>query len=142
VPGSLTGIFQVCNVGIQRVLKLALHHFQLEDVGDETTSYLDAGSDPLKLKLETKIGVLRNQSIGWFTKTYHEINKPKLIMHAWEHCKAGPFDLSFASLTSLDAFCAYSQLRETDPKLWAELNVDASEPDSASKSDFLEESNE
>jgi hypothetical protein len=98
--------------------------------------------NPLKLKLEIKIGVLCNQSIGWFTKTYHKINKPKLIMRAWEHCKAGPFDLSFASLTSSDAFHAYSQLRETDLKLWAELNVDASKLDSASKSDFLEESNE
>jgi hypothetical protein len=125
VPGGLTLLFQPCDVGVQRWLKHALRRFQLEDIVEETTTFLDNGGDPLKMKLETRIGVLRNRLVRWFVETHKAINKPQLVLNAWKNCIVGEFNLSFNSVSSIEAARLYATLKQTDPELWEELNCDS-----------------
>jgi hypothetical protein len=82
VPGNLTGMFQPCNVGMQRVFKQALRRRQLEDVVKETKQYLAGPGNPKDFKLNTRIGTLCNRSVRWFVETFQEINNKELIKHA------------------------------------------------------------
>jgi hypothetical protein len=65
VPGGLTGLWQVCDVGIQRPFKQALRQAQLEDVVTETMSHLQDGVDPSAIRLDVTIGTLRDRSPRW-----------------------------------------------------------------------------
>ena len=79
VLGGCTGIAQPCDVGIQRPLKLSIKRSQHADVVDETLGYLENGTDPAELRIDTRIGTLRNRTVGWMVRAYHAINKPELV---------------------------------------------------------------
>jgi hypothetical protein len=123
VPGNLTGLFQVCDVGIQRPFKLAVRRAQLQDLVHATTRHLDRGGDETDFSLETRIGPLRSMSVGWFLAGYEAINNRDLVMRAWERCRVGDLNLSFDCLSGVEALRAYSRLRTTDRALWEELNM-------------------
>jgi hypothetical protein len=80
VPGGCTGIWQPCDVGIQRPLKHAIRRLQLEDVIEETVALLDHGTDPSQIRVDITIKTLRNRSPRWFVEAFHAINKPDLIL--------------------------------------------------------------
>ncbi|KAF8602265.1 hypothetical protein BDV93DRAFT_444485 [Ceratobasidium sp. AG-I] len=46
VAGGCTGLFQACDVGLQRILKLAIWHASHADVVNETVVALEAGTAP------------------------------------------------------------------------------------------------
>jgi hypothetical protein len=49
------------------------------------------------------------------------INNPVLIKCSWERCVVGKWNLSWESITSVDARKAMLALRKTDPQFWAEI---------------------
>jgi DDE superfamily endonuclease len=65
VPGGCTGIAQPCDVGIQRPLKLSIKHSQHADVVDEMLGYLEKGTDPANLRIDTCVGILQDRAVGW-----------------------------------------------------------------------------
>lgn len=79
VPARCTGLAQPCDVGIQRPYKLSIKRSQLDDVVKEALAHLDAGLSPETLDLDITIGTLRNRSVSWFVKVFHDINKPELV---------------------------------------------------------------
>jgi len=58
VPANCTGLFQPCDVGIQRVLKLAIKHTALQDIINDTTEQLACGVDPSMVTFEKSLPVV------------------------------------------------------------------------------------
>ena len=79
VPGGCTGIFQPCDVGIQRLFKLAIRRAQHEDMVHDTVRQLEAGVLPTHIKLDINVGHLRERSVRWLVEAYHAINKPEIV---------------------------------------------------------------
>jgi len=76
VPGGCTGIFQPCDVGIQRVLKHAMRRTALTHVVKETEEELASGADPTSIVLSKGIEVVRDRCIEWMVNGYNTINNP------------------------------------------------------------------
>ena len=79
IPANCTGLFQPCDVGIQRVLKLAIRHSALQDIINETMGQLDSGVEPSMVTFEKRLPVVRDRSIRWLVNGYEAINNPELI---------------------------------------------------------------
>jgi hypothetical protein len=79
VPANCTGLFQPCDVGIQRVLKLAIRRSVLSDIVDHTMGQLGAGATPNQVTFEKRLPVLRNRSVGWLVNGYEAINNPEIV---------------------------------------------------------------
>lgn len=79
VPGGCTGIWQPCDVGIQRGLKHVIRQCQHADVVAETVTALDAGKKPEDIRLEQSLPVLRNRTVAWMVQAYHQMNDPKIV---------------------------------------------------------------
>ena len=79
VPANCTGLFQPCDVGIQRVLKLAIRRSALQDIINDTTEQLDCGIDSKMVTFEKKLPVVRDRSVRWLVNGYKAINNPELI---------------------------------------------------------------
>jgi hypothetical protein len=79
IPGGCTGVAQPCDVGLQRLLKLEIKRRQHADIVEETLALLRKGTPPSELKLDTKIGTLRNRSINWLVHAYNAVNKPDIV---------------------------------------------------------------
>ncbi|TFY78950.1 hypothetical protein EWM64_g5062 [Hericium alpestre] len=156
VPGGCTGIWQPCDVGIQRVLKHEIHRTSRADIVAEVLQHLEsleaealeaAGSsdelDVSAIQLDKKIGILRDRSVGWLVRAHEIVNHPEFVQKAFEHCQldAEPhFNLSHASLTSSAALQALKNLSTSDLALWAEISqgcTDKSKPASQSEPDPL-----
>lgn len=77
IPGGTTGLAQPCDVGIQRPYKLSIKRSQLQDVVSETLTHLKADDDPSSLKLDSRIGTLRDRAVAWTVKAWKDINHPE-----------------------------------------------------------------
>jgi len=106
VPAGCTGVFQPCDVGLQRVFK---HHIQLaagEFFVEEVKKQLDRGNTPEEIRICDKIGPLRNQTPGWLLDSVNYLNHPdreQLHLKAWKNCKVKNWNLSWESLTTGEA---------------------------------------
>jgi hypothetical protein len=79
VPANCTGLFQPCDVGIQRVLKLAIRRSALQDIVKSTMEQLSQGIEPDMVTFEKGLPVVRNQSVSWLVNGYEAINNPDLV---------------------------------------------------------------
>ena len=79
VPANCTGIFQPCDVGIQRVLKLAIRRSALKDIVDHTMSQLKSGVAPNQVTFEKRLNVNRNCSVQWLINGCEAINHPEIV---------------------------------------------------------------
>ena len=79
VPANCTGLFQPCDVGIQRVLKLAIRRSALKDIVDHTTTQLSSGVAPNQITFEKRLPVVRNHSVQWLINGYEAINNPEIV---------------------------------------------------------------
>lgn len=79
VPGGCTGIFQGCDVGIQRVLKLSIKRSQHQDIVIELLDQLDNGVEPDETRLDTTLGTLRDRCVDWLVTAYKYVNKPEIV---------------------------------------------------------------
>ena len=79
IPANCTGLFQPCDVGIQRILKLAIRRSALKNIVDDTMKQLNAGVQPSKVVFERKLAVVRNHSVEWLVNGYEAINKHEVV---------------------------------------------------------------
>jgi hypothetical protein len=71
VPAGCTGVFQACDVGIQRIFKHSLKRSYHQDVVAEILEQIDNGEK--SIIVEKKLGVLRDRSIGWLWDAYNRL---------------------------------------------------------------------
>ncbi|KAF8595711.1 hypothetical protein BDV93DRAFT_456244 [Ceratobasidium sp. AG-I] len=79
VPGGCTGLFQACDVGLQQILKLAIHQASHSDVVNETLAALESGTSPEAVVNDQSHGTLCNRSVNWILQGLHAINKPEIV---------------------------------------------------------------
>ncbi|KAG8726118.1 hypothetical protein FRC12_023690 [Ceratobasidium sp. 428] len=79
VPGGCTGLFQACDVGIQRVLKIAIRNAAHADVVTETVNALRSGIKPEHVINDQSLPTLRRRSLSWIVQAYHAVNRSDLI---------------------------------------------------------------
>ncbi|KAF8595651.1 hypothetical protein BDV93DRAFT_456378 [Ceratobasidium sp. AG-I] len=79
IPGGCTGVFQACDTGTQRVVKLAMRRASHEDIVNETSDALKGGCAPSDVINDHTIKTLRNRSVRWLVEGYTAINSPELI---------------------------------------------------------------
>jgi hypothetical protein len=79
IPANCTGLFQPCDVGIQRILKLAIRWSALKDIINDTTEQLKANVEPSKVVFERRLPIVRNRSVGWLVNGYEAINKHEVV---------------------------------------------------------------
>lgn len=101
VPGGCTGLFQACDVGLQRILKLAIRQASHSDVVNETLAALEAGTSPEAVVNDQSRGTLRNRSVSWIVQGFHAINKPEIVQKV---CTQYAFTLSLQPLTKTRHF--------------------------------------
>ena len=77
VPGGCTGLFQPCDVGIQRVFKHSLKRSYHSDVVLELSKQL--AREETRLVVDKQIGVLRDRSITWLWDAFTTVNKPDIV---------------------------------------------------------------
>ncbi|KAF8586871.1 hypothetical protein K439DRAFT_1230057, partial [Ramaria rubella] len=73
VPGGCTGLFQPCDVGIQRPLKISIKRTQHANIVEETLGQLQEGKSAVNIHLDTTVGILHNCSVKWLVNTYKAI---------------------------------------------------------------------
>ena len=91
VPTGCTGLFQACDVGLQRLLKHSLKVSAHEDVIAEVLEQLKQGNDVTDVKIDTTLGVLCNRTVHWLWTAYNKLNKPEIITKV---CDSTSDDLS------------------------------------------------
>jgi len=81
VPGGCTGIWQACDVGIQRVFKHAIRRAARADMIAEALSELrkDVNEDAGAIHLSKSLPVIRNRSVGWLYKAYKAVDDPAFV---------------------------------------------------------------
>ncbi|QRV96790.1 Ulp1 protease family, carboxy-terminal catalytic domain protein [Ceratobasidium sp. AG-Ba] len=123
VPGGCTGLFQACDVGIQRVLKLAIRNSAHADVVAETVNALRFGIEPQYVLNDQSLPTLRRRSLNWIVQAYRAVNRPELIKKAFSLCAVpdSPFNLSYESLVSIPARQAIMEVFNTNPAQYREL---------------------
>ena len=77
VPGGCTGVFQACDVGMQRMFKHACKRAYHEDIVKNMLKKLDAGEDVLTI--DKAIKTVRDGSVRWLWNAYTSLNDPKIV---------------------------------------------------------------
>jgi hypothetical protein len=137
VPARMTGLFQPCDVGFQRIFKLLLKKSAHKDVIEEVLAKLEAGTAAEGIIIDAHIKLLCNCTVCWLWVAYNNLNTPLLVkqvsdqdclhvhaltnFQAWEMCKGGEFNLSYQSLVSSEAMQILHELPNMDPEFYAEL---------------------
>ena len=79
VPGGCTSVAQPCDVGIQRPFKHSIKCSYHEDVVSNVLSQLENNADSDLVTLDTRLGVLRDQSTRWLWNAYQAVNNKALV---------------------------------------------------------------
>jgi hypothetical protein len=77
VPAGCTGVFQACDVGIQRIFKHSLKRSYHQDVVTDILEQIDQGKD--KIMVEKRLGILRDRSVGWLWDAHRTLNNKQTI---------------------------------------------------------------
>jgi hypothetical protein len=73
---------------------------------------------------------------------FDTMNNPALIKRSWERCVVGDFNLSWESVSSVNARRALFALRKSNPEFWAELTQPRQDYDSESETSDSEDETE
>lgn len=92
VPGGCTGLFQPCDVGMQRVLKQAITRAQSADLVDEVSNAIETGVQAYEIRIDTTLGTLHDHSVQWLLKA-HEITNTTVLVKAISSFWPVPFRL-------------------------------------------------
>jgi hypothetical protein len=79
VPGGCTRVWQPLDVGIQHLLKLSIKRSAHRDIVDEAVGQIKAGKAAYEIRLNTKVGVLHDRSVGWVVQAIDDIDNPTTI---------------------------------------------------------------
>jgi hypothetical protein len=83
VPAGCTGVFQACDVGIQRIFKHSLKRSYHQDVITDILEQIDQGKD--NIVVEKRLGVLRDRSVDWLWNAYQTLNNEETIKKVRTH---------------------------------------------------------
>jgi hypothetical protein len=108
IPAGCTGLWQPCDVGIQRPLKLAIKQCQQNDLVQTTLLQLESGIDPSQIKVDATLGTLRESAVSWLVSAYHQINKPDII------CQVRQFMSSICSRMIMNLVYRHSSFAEME----------------------------
>ena len=79
IPAGMTGLFQPCDVGLQRIFKHSLKISAHEDVVSKVLGQLQAGLPVQDIKVDTGIKILRDRTVHWIWSAYQSLNKVDII---------------------------------------------------------------
>jgi hypothetical protein len=79
IPGGCTGLFQACDLLVNRALKLAIQQASHADVVQETLRALEFGTAPKDVRLDTTVKTLRNRSVRWIVAGHKAISDVDLV---------------------------------------------------------------
>ena len=79
MPGGCAGLFQPCDVGMQRVLKQAITHAQSSDLVTEVSDAIRASAEASEIRIDTTLGTLHNHSVQWLLKAHELTNLSVLV---------------------------------------------------------------
>ncbi len=108
VPASCTGLFQPCDVGLQRLFKHTVKQSASQFFVDHIQRKQIHKTAPEDIRLPTKIGILRDATPLWIMNAIQYLNTPPLNssddpnyigVSSWKNCKVGQWDLSYDSIT-------------------------------------------
>lgn len=77
VPAGCTGVFQPCDVGMQRIMKHSLKRSCHRDVVDEILTQVDGGKP--NITVDKTIGVLRDRTVSWLWDAYKTLDDPRIV---------------------------------------------------------------
>ncbi|KAI0044054.1 hypothetical protein FA95DRAFT_1497729 [Auriscalpium vulgare] len=83
VPGGCTGLWQACDVGIQRLLKHEIRRSSRADIIEEAVARIgatDSEDDVSAIILDKSVKVVRDRSVGWLVRGYNAINKKDFVL--------------------------------------------------------------
>lgn len=79
VPAGLTGLFQPCDVGFQRLCKHSLKISAHDDFVQEVLGQLKNGVSVSDVVIDTTLRVLRNRTVNWLWVAFKALNKPEVV---------------------------------------------------------------
>lgn len=79
IPGGCTGVFQACDVGMQRIFKHSCKKSYHAYVVESILGQLKTKKEKETIKLDQKLGPLRDASVGWIWTAYETLNKPDIV---------------------------------------------------------------
>ncbi|KAF8224810.1 hypothetical protein L208DRAFT_1308991 [Tricholoma matsutake] len=79
VPACMTGLFQPCDVGFQRIFKHSLNKSTHEDVIEEVLLKLEKGQSVQDIKAEKAVRVLQDRTVHWLWMAYEKLNRPEIV---------------------------------------------------------------
>jgi len=77
VPGGTTGVWQACDVGMQRIFKHSLKRSYHEDVVRVILKQIEDGTDVIEI--DKRLAVLRDQSVSWLWTAHQTLNRPEIV---------------------------------------------------------------
>jgi hypothetical protein len=77
VPTGTTGIFQPCDVSIQRVFKHSLKQSFHENIVKKMLAQIDEGKETITV--EKKLPILRDRTSKWLYDAYKIVNNPEIM---------------------------------------------------------------
>jgi hypothetical protein len=115
VPAGCTGLFQPCDVGLQRVYKHHICRSASNFFTAEVRNQLESGTSSADVKLSTTLPSLRDATVSWVVHAVDHLNTPvqkTLCLKAWSNCHVKGWNLSWECLTSALARTAFMQKNE------------------------------
>ncbi|KAG9107343.1 hypothetical protein FRC07_008638, partial [Ceratobasidium sp. 392] len=138
IPAGCTGLFQPCDVGLQRVLKVAIRNSAHSDIVDETVTALRNNTPADRIINDQTVGTLRDCSIQWLVEGFRAINDSQLVKKAFSLCRVPntEFNLSHESLTSREALRALAAFSKSNPDVYREFTSGKQQPPAESEDDL------
>lgn len=85
VPAGCTGVFQQCDVGIQRIMKHSLKRSCHRDIVEEVLAQVDSGQ--VDITVSKTVGILHDRTVSWLWDAYTTLNKPIIVKKVRLHYK-------------------------------------------------------
>jgi hypothetical protein len=119
VPAGCTGVFQVCDVGIQRIFKHSLKRSYHVDVVADILGQVKA--KVTRVEIDKCVEVWRDRSVRWLWNAYNTLNEEKTVKKAFEMCQTKEWNLSYNCLTGFATCERLRNLKADDPEFYDEL---------------------
>lgn len=87
IPGGCTPLLQACDVGIQRILKLAIKRSAHADIVEDMLAQLQCGTSASQVHISKEVGLLRDRSVQWLVNGFKAINKSDIVQKVSPYLK-------------------------------------------------------
>jgi hypothetical protein len=124
VPANCTSIFQVADVGLQRIIKHHLSQAELNWFVDAHAVQLESGKAHEEIEFTKSLPVLHDATVKPLVEVFKWLRSyegQQVIKHANELCKVDQWNLTGEMLTSPKARAALRRYLQTDDVLRKEI---------------------